>query len=50
MTAWSERAGITTANKAALRGGPGVRRTLEFINENGRGSGVRLRKSPKQKR
>ena len=40
---------VTAANEAALRaalesGG------VEFIDENGAGPGVRLRKSPKQKR
>ena len=44
-----EATALTAANNLAIRGaleGAGV----EFIDENGGGPGVRLRKSPKQKR
>jgi transcriptional regulator with XRE-family HTH domain len=40
---------VTAANDAALRAALELA-GVEFINENGGGPGVRLRKSPKQKR
>lgn len=40
---------VTSANEAALRNALEAA-GIEFIDENGGGPGVRLRKSPKQKR